>query len=52
MLGPGNQAAALAALRAFPSGLQIGGGINPDNARAYLDSGASHVIVLFTAPSF
>lgn len=36
---------ALAALRAFPGGLQAGGGINPDNAEAFLDAGASHVIV-------
>ena len=45
MLGPGNDAAADAALRAYPGGLQIGGGIHPDNARAWLDAGASHVIV-------
>jgi phosphoribosylformimino-5-aminoimidazole carboxamide ribotide isomerase len=45
MLGPGNQAAALAALRGFPGGMQVGGGITPDNAREYLDAGASHVIV-------
>ncbi|MEZ4614252.1 MAG: HisA/HisF-related TIM barrel protein [Caldilineaceae bacterium] len=32
-LGPGNQTAALAALQAFPGGLQIGGGITPANAR-------------------
>jgi phosphoribosylformimino-5-aminoimidazole carboxamide ribotide isomerase len=44
-LGPGNREAALAALRAFPGGLQAGGGITPDNARIYLDAGASHVIV-------
>lgn len=44
-LGPGNEAAALLALKAFPGGLQIGGGITPENARAYLDAGASHVIV-------
>ncbi len=44
-LGPGNQDAVLSALRAFPGGLQVGGGINPDNAMAYLDAGASHVIV-------
>ena len=25
--------------------MQVGGGINPSNARAYLDAGASHVIV-------
>ena len=45
MLGPGNEPAALEALRAYPGGLQIGGGINSENARAYLDAGASHVIV-------
>ena len=42
-LGPGNREAALAALRAFPGGMQVGGGITPDNAREYLDAGASHV---------
>ena len=36
---------ALAALRAYPDGLQIGGGITPENAGEYLDAGASHVIV-------
>lgn len=36
---------ALAALKAWPGGLQIGGGIRDDNARYWLDSGASHVIV-------
>ena len=45
MLGPGNRQAALDALAAFPGGLQAGGGITPDNARGYLDAGASHVIV-------
>jgi len=45
MLGPGNEAAALEALAAYPGGLQIGGGIHPGNAAAYLDAGASHVIV-------
>lgn len=47
MLGasPENRAAALAALRAYPGGLQVGGGINLDNAMEYLDAGASHVIV-------
>jgi phosphoribosylformimino-5-aminoimidazole carboxamide ribotide isomerase len=44
-LGPGNRAAALAALAAYPGGLQMGGGITPENAREYLDAGASHVIV-------
>ena len=45
MLGPGNEAAALAALNGYPQGLQIGGGIKPDNASRYLEAGASHVIV-------
>ncbi|HEU5012068.1 MAG TPA: HisA/HisF-related TIM barrel protein, partial [Roseiflexaceae bacterium] len=44
-LGPGNHAAALEALRAFPGGMQIGGGVTPDNAAEYLHAGASHVIV-------
>lgn len=33
------------ALGAYPGGLQIGGGVNPDNAADYLAAGASHVIV-------
>jgi len=45
MLGPGNEAQARAALAAYPGGLQIGGGINPENACAWLDAGASHVII-------
>ncbi|KOY81011.1 phosphoribosylformimino-5-aminoimidazole carboxamide ribotide isomerase [Lysinibacillus macroides] len=45
MLGPGNEKAALAALAAYPQGLQIGGGITTDNAQQYIDAGASHVIV-------
>lgn len=45
MLGPGNEAAALEAVQAFPGGLQVGGGLNPDNAGRFLDAGASHVIV-------
>lgn len=44
-LGPGNDEAAKAALAAYPGGLQIGGGITPDNAQEWLDAGASHVIV-------
>lgn len=36
---------ALEALHAYPGGLQVGGGIRADNAREYLDAGASHVIV-------
>jgi phosphoribosylformimino-5-aminoimidazole carboxamide ribotide isomerase len=45
LLGPGNEAVAEAALRAYPGGLQAGGGVRPDNARWFLDCGASHVIV-------
>ena len=36
---------ALLALGAYPGGFQLGGGITPDNAKAFLDAGASHVIV-------
>lgn len=45
LLGPGNLEAALSALRAFPGGMEVGGGITSDNAHDYLDAGASHVIV-------
>jgi len=45
MLGPGNENEARAALKAYPGGLQIGGGINPENAASFLSAGASHVIV-------
>lgn len=36
---------ALAALRAYPGGLQVGGGIHRGNAEEYLEAGASQVIV-------
>ncbi|MDD5805006.1 phosphoribosylformimino-5-aminoimidazole carboxamide ribotide isomerase [Blautia sp. HCP3S3_H10_1] len=36
---------AFLALQAYPGGLQLGGGVNPENAAGYLDAGASHVIV-------
>lgn len=36
---------ALAALRAYPGGLQVGGGIHAGNAGEYLRAGASQVIV-------
>ena len=45
MLGPGNEDEGIKALRAFPGGFQIGGGITPQNTSACLDAGASHVIV-------
>jgi phosphoribosylformimino-5-aminoimidazole carboxamide ribotide isomerase len=44
-LGPGNDQAAKLALRSFPGGLQIGGGINLENATQWLDEGAAKVIV-------
>lgn len=36
---------ALLALRTYPGGLQIGGGIHAENAKQYIEAGASHVIV-------
>ena len=36
---------ALAALETYPGGLMIGGGITDESAAAYLEAGASHVIV-------
>jgi phosphoribosylformimino-5-aminoimidazole carboxamide ribotide isomerase len=45
MLGSGNETEARNALKTFPGGMQIGGGVNLDNARSWLDAGASHVIV-------
>jgi len=44
-LGPGNEAAARSALAAYPGGLHLGGGVNLENARAWIEAGASHVIV-------
>jgi len=44
-LGSGNETRARAALAAFPGGLHIGGGVNAQNARGWLDAGASHVII-------
>jgi phosphoribosylformimino-5-aminoimidazole carboxamide ribotide isomerase len=45
MLGSGNETEAQSALEAYPGGLQLGGGVNLDNARIWLNAGASHVIV-------
>ena len=36
---------ALLALKSYPSGLQVGGGINDENAEEFLTAGASHVVV-------
>ena len=37
--------AAMDALKAYPGGMQVGGGIHAGNAKEFLDAGASHVIV-------
>ena len=39
------RAQAFGALNAYPGGMQIGGGVNADNAAEYIEAGASHVIV-------
>jgi len=44
-LGPGNDAAAEEALKTWPGGLHIGGGITDENAQSWLDLGAEKVIV-------
>jgi phosphoribosylformimino-5-aminoimidazole carboxamide ribotide isomerase len=45
MLGPGNAIAARQAVEKFPGGMQVGGGIDDEKAGAWIDAGASHVIV-------
>lgn len=45
MLGSGNEAEAKAALKAFPGGMQVGGGLDDANSLPYLEAGASHVII-------
>ncbi len=45
MLGSGNEDAALVALQTYSNGLQVGGGITADNAKKYIEAGASHIIV-------
>ena len=39
------KAQALKALKAYPGGMQIGGGINDRNAMDFIEAGASHVVV-------
>lgn len=39
------KAEALKALKAYPGGMQIGGGITAENASEYINAGASHIIV-------
>ena len=36
---------AMSAVKAYPGGLMVGGGIGPDNAAEFIEAGASHVIV-------
>lgn len=43
MLGPGNARAAEEAISAWPSGLQIGGGIDENNAPRWIEIGAQKV---------
>lgn len=43
MLGPGNDEAAKEALRTWPGGLQVAGGITDKNAQYWIDQGAEKV---------
>ena len=45
MLGPGNESAAKDALSAWRGYLQIGGGINDENAKEWIDAGAEKVVL-------
>ncbi|GFP52286.1 1-(5-phosphoribosyl)-5-[(5-phosphoribosylamino) methylideneamino] imidazole-4-carboxamide isomerase [Trichoderma asperellum] len=45
MLGGGNDVAAKEALKAWPGGLQVGGGINDKNAKEWIDAGAEKIII-------
>ena len=44
-LGSGNEAAARAALEAYPQGLQVGGGVCLANAESWIEAGAAAVII-------
>ncbi len=44
-LGQGNEQQIERALKAYPKGMQVGGGVKAHNAKAYIELGASHVIV-------
>ena len=44
-IGKGNDLEIRKALKAYPNGLQIGGGVTLDNAMDYINQGATHVIV-------
>ena len=43
MLGKGNEEAAKEALRQWPGGLQVGGGIEESNANGWIEAGAEKV---------
>jgi len=45
MLGPGNEDACREACEAWPGHLQVGGGIKDENAREWIEKGASKVSV-------
>lgn len=45
MLGPGSEEAAREALSAWPNKLQIGGGINDQNASQWIKAGAQRVCI-------
>lgn len=47
MLGPGNEEAATEALRTWPGGLQVGGGITAENAAGWVERGAGQVGFIF-----
>jgi len=51
MLGPGNEDACREACEAWPGHLQVGGGIKDENAREWIERGASKVSV-FDSSSF
>lgn len=46
MLGPGNTEAAKDALRAWPGGLHVTGGITDENARYWIEQGAEKVRII------
>ena len=50
MLGPDNADAARDALRAWPGGLQVGGGINAGNAARWIEAGAEKVHEAVSSP--
>lgn len=43
MLGPGCNEAAESALRTWPDALQVGGGVNGENAKGWVEKGAEKV---------